>query len=68
VRTARTTTSPNFSITPAQAHDDTGETKNLAAAQPAKVKMLRHRYDTYLQAAVKPLQLPDKQCPARQPS
>ncbi|MCX6848824.1 MAG: arylsulfatase [Verrucomicrobia bacterium] len=36
--------------------DDPGETKDLAAAQPEKVKELRQRYDGYLKAAVKPLQ------------
>jgi arylsulfatase A-like enzyme len=40
--------------------DDPGETKDLAAAQPEKVKELRQRYDAYLKAAVKPLQFQNR--------
>ena len=41
--------------------DDPSETQDLAATQPEKVKELRQRYDTYLKAAVKPLQQQLKQ-------
>jgi len=37
-------------------HDDPGETKDLCAAQPGKVRELRQRYDAYFEAAVKPRQ------------
>jgi len=40
--------------------DDPGETKDLAAAQPEKVKELRQRFDAYLKAAVKPLQFQNR--------
>lgn len=40
--------------------DDPGETKDLAAEQPEKVKELRRRYDAYLKAAVRPLQLQNR--------
>ena len=37
--------------------DDPGESKDLAASQPERVKQLRARYDAYAGSAVKPLQL-----------
>jgi arylsulfatase A-like enzyme len=40
--------------------DDPGETKDLAATQPEKIKELRQRYDAYLKAAVKPLQFQNR--------
>jgi arylsulfatase A-like enzyme len=40
--------------------DDPGETKDLAAAQPEKVKELRQRYEAYLKVAVKPLQFQNR--------
>ena len=41
-------------------HDDPGETKDLAAQQPEKVKEMRRRYDAYANAAVRPLQFQNK--------
>ncbi|MGB8166615.1 MAG: arylsulfatase [Chthoniobacteraceae bacterium] len=40
--------------------DDPGETKDLAAEHPEKVKELRRRYDAYLKVAVRPLQLQNR--------
>lgn len=40
--------------------EDPGETQNRAAEQPEKLAELRRRYDAYLKAAVKPLQLQNR--------
>ena len=40
--------------------DDPGESKNLAAAEPGKVREMRQRYDAYAKSAVKPLQLQNR--------